>query len=409
MEQQLSERIAEPDPVRPKVELPTFEKKPLVDAKEYETLSYGLIAMAMIGGVASKGNWLAVGASLDGALKGYLEGNKMVAEKRYKDFNEEFKNAKAKEDQANQEFDDILKNKRMRIQDQINQYKIVAAKYDRQDALAAANSRDLSRMWQSIESHKTALARLEEHHDTLQANLDLRREIAGPQGGNLTPEGERVLQELVRAGKPIPKTNRGHRDDDTLNRLGATGGSVVGEQADYKANQAAYTQLTKDLAAIRPYKEMLDLNGDIAIDLGKKIIRTDSKLGNKSLNWLKQNAGDNPDTAEYLAQLAFLQTESARVLNNPRLVGQLTDSARQEMQHVISGDMPIESTERVIRRIQKDGGFRVDKMQKEADSLRSKLQGSAPAQGNPGNLTPPSGIEPSVWQHMTEQERALFK
>ena len=114
---------------------------------------------------------------------------------------------------------------------------------------------------------------------------------------------------------------------------------------------------------------MLDKNANIAIDLSKKVMMTDSALANKSLNWVKQNVGDNPDTAEYLAQMAFVQTEAARVLNNPRLVGQLSDSARQEMENVINGNMPLNATERVLNRIKQDGDNRVNAMLSMHDNL----------------------------------------
>lgn len=139
--------------------------------------------------------------------------------------------------------------------------------------------------------------------------------------------------------------------------------------------QPARTQLIKDLAAIRPFKEMLDTNINVAIELGKKVMQSDSKYANKSINWIKQNVGDNPDTAEYLAQIAFVQTEAARVLNNPRLVGQLTDSARHEMQQVVDGSMPINSTERVLKRIQQDGQNRVAAMVKEKNMLDKDISG----------------------------------
>lgn len=174
MEAQITERLAEPYPERPKAEIPQFKPQPIIDSKDYEQLSYGLIAMAMIGGVASKGKWLEVGDALNGALKGYMEGNQQVAQKRYKDYDESFKGALAKENQANREFEDILKNKHMRIQDQISQYRIVAAKYDRQDALVAAQSRSLDAMWRSLESRKTAAARLQESHDRTQEMMGLR-------------------------------------------------------------------------------------------------------------------------------------------------------------------------------------------------------------------------------------------
>lgn len=161
---------------------------------------------------------------------------------------------------------------------------------------------------------------------------------------------------------------------DYLEGKGMSGMDVVGNVASRKATSSALTQNTKDLAAIRPFKEMLDKNADIAVDLAKKVMSTDSKFANKPLNWIKQNAGDNPDTAEFLAQVAFVQTESARVLNNPRLVGQLTDTAKEEMQHIIDGTMPLNSFERVIRRIQQDGTNRVEAMEKENKSLINSVK-----------------------------------
>lgn len=156
----------------------------------------------------------------------------------------------------------------------------------------------------------------------------------------------------------------------------STGGDMVVNRVVYKANSMGLNALTKDIVAITPYKDMLDKNVDIAIDLSKKVVMSDSKLANKSLNWLKQNVGDNPDAAEYLAQMRFVQTEAARVLNNPRLVGQLTDTARQEMEQVVSGDMPLGASTRVLQRIKKDGENRVAAMISAQNELSKKIGGS---------------------------------
>lgn len=213
------------------------------------------------------------------------------------------------------------------------------------------------------------------------ARLDVLPSYALPDtsAGQLTDKGRAVEEEFVRAGKTVPKTRRGEVDYRLLNFMGeheeggAGSGYITGAQAEYKADAVALGQISKDLTAIRPFKTMLDTNIDVAIDLGKKVVKSNSKLANRSINWVKQNVGDNPDTNEYLAQIAFVQTEAARVLNNPRLVGQLTDSARHEMQDVVDGNMPIKSTERVLRRIQKDGENRVAAMEKErANLLRPK-------------------------------------
>ena len=160
-------------------------------------------------------------------------------------------------------------------------------------------------------------------------------------------------------------------------------------QIDNKSKSGALLQNSKDIAAITPYKEMLDKNADIAIELSKKVMMTDSRLANKTLNWVKQNAADNPDTAEYLAQIVFVQTEAARVLNNPRLVGQLSDSARQEMETVINGDMPLNATERVLNRIKKDGDNRVNAMLSMHDTLIKSFKHENPAQQPAKNNTTP--------------------
>jgi hypothetical protein len=158
-----------------------------------------------------------------------------------------------------------------------------------------------------------------------------------------------------------------------------------------KAKSLALAQNTKDLAAIRPYNAMLEKNGDIAISLAEKAISTNAKLANRSINWLKQNASDNPDVAEFLAQARIVTTEAARVLNNPRLVGQLTDSARHEMEGILNGDMPLESFTRVVRRLQSDGKNRVDAMVEENNSLKQSIRRpNAAGQAAPAGAGKPS-------------------
>ena len=234
-------------------------------------------------------------------------------------------------------------------------------------------------------------------------NRALRKEEIGVQrekmnkssegaGEKLTPEGLKVAAELMRSGKSIPggwSAKGMSRGNAILNEMGASeqggagSGSVVGQQAKYKANSAALTQNTKDIAAIMPFKEMLDTNVDVAIDLGKKISSSNSALANKSINWIKKNAGDNPDTQEYLAQIAIVQTEAARVLNTPRLVGQLTDSARHEMQELVDGNTPINSAERVLNRMKKDGDNRVNSLLKEGKKLESDTGGGSAQSAKP--------------------------
>jgi hypothetical protein len=200
----------------------------------------------------------------------------------------------------------------------------------------------------------------------------------------LDENGKRVAEELIRAGKPLPggwsKTGQS-RGNAILNDMGknetggAGSGDITGGMAEYKANAGALASLTKDINTFEPYKKMLDTNADIAIKLGQKIQQTAPMMVNKPLNWLRQNATTNPDVAEYLAQMRFVQTEAARVINNPRIVGQLTDESRREMDEVVNGNAPIAVVERVLNRLKSDGTNRFNAMRQQQQSIVDQLKG----------------------------------
>lgn len=154
-----------------------------------------------------------------------------------------------------------------------------------------------------------------------------------------------------------------------------SGGDLAGSQAGGKASASALTANTKDLAAIRPFKVMLDKNANVAIELSKKVGLSNSALANRPIQWLKKNAGSDPNLREYLSQIKIVQTEAARVLNNPRLVGALTDDAQHEMQSIISGTMPLKDTERVLQRLMQDGTNRVKAMEDENALLKRSASG----------------------------------
>jgi CHASE1-domain containing sensor protein len=153
------------------------------------------------------------------------------------------------------------------------------------------------------------------------------------------------------------------------------------------------------VTTIKPFVDMVDTNGEILKGLARKAVATNSSLANKSVNWLLQNAGDNPDTAELLAQMKIFKDEAARVVSNPNLTGVLSDTARQEMQAVIDGSMPINSMERVINRLQQDSHIRVNKLMDEnqrlKDSFNPKKKGSSPSVSDstaPVNASPTAPI-----------------
>jgi len=143
-----------------------------VDPQDMQQFATMLMAMAAIGGAASGGNWLGVGQTLTGALKGYNEGNKQAAQNAYEQYKTQFASAKAKEDQANTEFDRVLKSRDMSINRKIQEYKILSAKYDRPDAEAVAQQRSIDGMWKQLDARRAMLEKLNESHDKWTAKIE---------------------------------------------------------------------------------------------------------------------------------------------------------------------------------------------------------------------------------------------
>jgi hypothetical protein len=156
--------------------------------------------------------------------------------------------------------------------------------------------------------------------------------------------------------------------------LNLTAADIGTNKAVRVATQAGLNQITKDITTLKPYVDMLDQNSDILKTLSTKAIATNSALANKPINWLRQNATDNPDVAEYLAQVEIVKNEATRVISNPRLVGQMTDTARQEIESIINGSMPLNATARVLDRIKNDGERRINTMLDQQKGLQGKLK-----------------------------------
>jgi len=193
--------------------------------------------------------------------------------------------------------------------------------------------------------------------------------------------------------------------------LGMSIDDVAARPEEFKSNAMALSAVTKDMAAIRPFKVMLDANAAVLTKLAEKVIKTDITYANKPLNWVRKNITGDEDVAEFLAQMQIVQTEAARVLNNPRLVGQLTDSARHEMQSIINGDMALGQTKRIIERVRSDGTNRVEAMEREMEGLRRKLRGagSAPDAGGAGGKPTPAPTAADIeWAKQSPKNKETF-
>ena len=212
--------------------------------------------------------------------------------------------------------------------------------------------------------------------DAYQKLMDKRTHINVTTTGaqyNLSPEQQNALDKAVTEGRLDPARINSRSAIILANQftLNPTLDMVSGT-ADAKTRTAQQAKVGVQLSVLRPFVGMVDKNGEVLKTLADKAIVTNVALANRPINWIEQNIGDHPDMAEFLAQVKIFKDEAARVVSNPNLVGVLSDTARKEMENVISGNMPLKSMRRVIERLQADSHNRISSMEDEYSKIRKQ-------------------------------------
>ncbi len=125
---------------------------------------------------------------------------------------------------------------------------------------------------------------------------------------------------------------------------------LVRLRATAKAEGTSITKMTQQVNAISSFESLARFNGDRLLELVDKLDDTSIPLI-EGASRLAKRKGGGEDAAEFSSVLQSFQTEAARILNNPNMTGVLTEGARQDMQHVISGDVTAGQAKRIVNRI----------------------------------------------------------
>jgi hypothetical protein len=226
---------------------------------------------------------------------------------------------------------------------------------------------------------------------------------AGGDSIDFTPEALDLRAYQYLSGNPQAFTNLGrgaqgaNRIVQITNRaaeiLKAQGGDPkeIGRRlAEYKANSASLSQMTRSYDAITAFEQTAVRNGEILIELADKVDRSGVPVIERWVRAGRQATGD-PDVAKFNAQLQVYRTEAARILTNPNLSGQLTDSARKEIEEFLKPGASAQQIKSVVHLLKRDFDNRRKTLEGQIDAARERLEKNIPAgQGQRGNTTEPS-------------------
>jgi hypothetical protein len=163
-----------------------------------QSLGFALVAAAVIGGIASRGNWQAATAPLIGALQGWHDGDIERHQRGVEDFERQFKIAMEHDQQAMKEYEDLLRSKNTSINMMIRRSQEIAARHGHDAIRANAMQRSIDGIMTTVGAHQQLLTRLDvEKQSFMQQYGSASRSAAGQMaagpGWNLLDEDGKWL------------------------------------------------------------------------------------------------------------------------------------------------------------------------------------------------------------------------
>lgn len=148
---------------------------------------------------------------------------------------------------------------------------------------------------------------------------------------------------------------------------------LVSDRATSKAETLSINKLVPQRDAVASFESLAKFNGDRVLALVDKL--DDSNIPLLAVGErLAKKAGGSADAAEFQSSLTSFQTEAAKILNNPAMTGSaLTDSMRNDLKAVVSGNMNASQLKRVINRIYSEMDTRRDSLNAQITNASSRL------------------------------------
>lgn len=396
-------------------DIPQYQPRQL-DSKELLGFAGLAMALAGLGTKAMRGDITTALTAAGSAMKGFNEGNIQQGKIDLENFKKQMDSVIAENHKMSEQYRGILENRKLSLQQKDQALRVAAAARDDQVMLSALSQGQLKMVF-DLEAHRInasnqAALKAATIYNTAQwhqKQMEMQREVArlrtgmgdgasGSHGLSTTAIDNAASYFILNGRMPVGMSNVGrgalqaiqNRAGEMTQKAGLTPEEFAAAGPVTRQKLGALLALEKQRNAIQAFEGMLDLNIGILKDLSKKVERSDSPYANKPILWLQQNASGDPDVAEYLFQVNTVQAEAARILQNPNLTGQLTDTARNEMQAVIRGELNPEQLDRVLARAQSDARNRSRTLDQQSDKVIAEIKDPLHKAGGGGSSGEPA-------------------
>lgn len=170
------------------------------------------------------------------------------------------------------------------------------------------------------------------------------------------------------------------RNNQIMNRAAQINGgaSLSANSAEYAANKSTLTAATKQLNNLQAFENTANANLKQFTDLANAIPDTGVPWLNTPVRALSQNLVGSTAMPAVNAARQVALTEISRIVSNPNLTGQLSDSARSEVMGLSPDSATLPQIKAVVNVLQQDMANRRTALQAQVSGIQSRLGGGAP-------------------------------
>ena len=136
---------------------------------------------------------------------------------------------------------------------------------------------------------------------------------------------------------------------------------------------AAKTQLETTLAATESFAQFADVNGRNLLDTANAMTHWGIPAINAIATYSARELEGDRVAADYLLQIKTYQREATRLIENPRLVGSLTDTSKADIKEALPTYSNFDQLVTLVNRVRIDGRNRQITLENEIKKIQDKL------------------------------------
>jgi len=167
----------------------------------------------------------------------------------------------------------------------------------------------------------------------------------------------------------------------------ATGlSTLAGNEASYGADKGALNKLQANREMIGAFEGTAQKNIKVLEDAMSKIPDTGSPLLNKPVRSFQTTIAGDPAMSAFHTALQTVQVEAARILTTVGGAGQLSDTARKELQDIIQGNATIPQMRASLATLRKDFANRLSATDEQIQGIKARFGGATTPAPSPKRI-----------------------